>query len=169
MTFEEIQDFLRQQFSDVGDEHVISHHDELAGGWYLCITAHDNPWDMRTDGVPVKTTPLSGQETKYRTLWRGECPHADDILIIWQSTRQSFGEFVDLPNDYEISVWVGPKENAAEGRAQIASDHDATLRSEIAYDLSDIKHRLHALSKSMTATERADILTRLGELTRSTL
>ncbi len=169
MTYEEIVTALAAEFDGVGSEFSDHHHEELEGGWYFCITNDGNPFTEGSVLVPTRSISLSGRDTKDRTLMRGEYSLGSGWVAIWQETEEAYGQFIDIPDEHEISVWVGPKENACGGRARILADHDAILASEVDRDLCAIEKRLMGASSTLPENARELILSRLTAVTRNIL
>lgn len=166
MTLEELRGRLRFAFEDdVGECAEPSHFEETAEGVLVCVTARGNPFGH----TKTRTVSLTGAETKYRSLEAGEGEYEPGWKIVWQQTRESYGDFVDLPDEHEISAWVGPDARIQEGRALIARHFQATLQREISFDLSSITQKTGELEQPLSREQKAALFDRTAQIMRAIL
>ncbi|MAM39054.1 MAG: hypothetical protein CL949_11275 [Erythrobacter sp.] len=169
MTYEEVIATLETEFDGIGGEYHAHHQEELAGGWLFYISHPGNPFDEGDILTPTKFVSLSGRDTKYRSLRSGEYNFGSGWVAIWQDIKEAYGEFIDIPDDHEITAWIGPKEKAEEGRRRVMKDHDALLAAEVEGDLGAIERRLASIAASLPYEARHGIITRLTAIARNTL
>ena len=163
LTEEEVISWLKKLHEDESSEI----HDELeaaplAGGFLFSFRSESNPFSY--EGKETHLIPT--RDCKKKRLEYG-VTEQDGKHIAFFDFVGGFDEFIDVGDDHDSEVWIGPKEGLQEGAAYIRGEYEKYITGEIVEDITEFTEALKKVDLTNPNNQHiANIKTAIGELMR---